>query len=165
MPGTLAYQCKATGVSRTQGHYDRYDHSCSRCIEAQKSARCSSSQDYITVQVILHRWHNAMACALYSSVAINYTDDATLTEEVLLEPSSLALHIEQASASSKTDTAASPDAAKRLCASVLPLRQSDEHMSLPRPKPDQLGLTVQIRYYTQPLVHCASSADFAPAGG
>ena len=107
------------------------------------------------MQVSLHNWSTARACAVYANVAVSYANDATLTEEVLLEPCSLAVHVEQAPVAAAPDNAAT--AVKHLQASALPLHVAKDHMALPRPKPSQPGITVKLRYsfsdtlFTSPL--------------
>ena len=105
----------------------------------------------VIMQVSLHNWSStARVCAVYANVAVSYANDATLTEEVLLEPCSLAMHIEQAPVAAAPDSAA--DADKHFQASALPLHVAKDHMGLPRPKPRQPGISVQLRYSSSDML-------------
>ena len=106
------------------------------------------------MQVILHNWSTARICAVYANVAVSYANDATLTEEVLLEPCSLAVHVEQAPAAAAPDNAAT--AVEHYQASALPLHVAKDHMGLPRPKPRQPGLTLQVRYSPSDMTFISS---------
>ena len=49
----------------------------------------------IFVQAVCHKWPRSFAVAACTRLALNYMDDVSLTEEVLLEPARVALRAEQ----------------------------------------------------------------------
>lgn len=97
------------------------------------------------MQAVVHRWPTALACAVCTTLAVSYTNDSTLTEEVLLEPCSTALSIEQGAPQSNSNVTASDTGVGQLDAAALPLSMLEAQMGLPRPRPTQPGLAVQFR--------------------
>jgi len=103
------------------------------------------------MQAVLHKWSESYAVTLCTRLALNHTDDLTLTEEELLEPSTVSLLLEKGPPGSSSGTAA--DAVKSGAGSVtsgiqahsLPLRVSEKYLSLPRSLPAAPGLTVRLR--------------------
>lgn len=82
--------------------------------------------------------------ALCTRLAINYTNDLTLTDQKLLEASSIALHIDQGPSCSSSSLPARSDTLAMHAAS-LPLSVSEQHLALPRPQPGTPGLAVRLR--------------------
>lgn len=87
-------------------------------------------------------------------LALHHTDDLTLTEEVLLEPSTLSLLLEKGPSGSSSGTAATAANAvgtgagsvtSGIQAHSLPLRVSEKYLSLPRSLPAAPGLNVRLR--------------------
>ncbi|DBA79124.1 TPA: Protein argonaute-3, variant 2 [Trebouxia sp. C0004] len=117
---------------------------------------------YLTsLQAVLHKWSQSYAVTLCTRLALHYTDDLTLTEEVLLEPSSVSLLLEKGPSSSSTGTAATAaDAVRTGAGSItsgtqadsLPLRVSEKYLSLPRSLPAAPGLSLHLRSGNGPLV-------------
>ncbi len=106
------------------------------------------------MQAVLHKWSESYAVTLCTRLALNHTDDLTLTEEVLLEPSSVSLLLEKGPSGSSSGTAATAaDAVRTRAGSVtsgikadsLPLRVSEKYLSLPRSLPAAPGFVVHLR--------------------
>ncbi len=109
------------------------------------------------MQAVLHKWSDSYAVTLCTRLALNYTDDSTLTEEVLLEPSTVSLLLEKGPSGSSSDTADTAATAadavgagagcitSGMKADSLPLRVSEKYLSRPRSLPAAQGLTVRLR--------------------
>ncbi len=112
------------------------------------------------MQAVLHKWSDSYAVTLCTRLALNYTDDSTLTEEVLLEPSTVSLLLEKGPSGSSSDTADTAATAATAADAVgagagcitsgmkadsLPLRVSEKYLSRPRSLPAAQGLTVRLR--------------------
>ncbi len=99
------------------------------------------------MQAALHKWSESYAVTLCTRLALNHTDDLTLTEVVLLEPSTVSLLLEKGPSGSSSGTAATD--AGSITSGVqtdsLPLRVSEKYLSLPRSLPAAPGLTVRLR--------------------
>ena len=99
----------------------------------------------LMLQVACHKWSQAFAISMNARLGINHIDDTALIEEVLLEPSSLAVNVEKAPCPSP-DAASAGDAAQQQNAQPLPLSVSEELLGLPRLAPTAEGLAVQMRW-------------------
>ena len=99
------------------------------------------------MQAVGHKWPESYAAALFARMAVNHTDDVTLTEEVLLEPSAVSLLVERGptNSSSADNAAAAGDGPLAVGADSLPLSVSEKHLSLPRLPPAGSGVRVLIR--------------------
>lgn len=106
------------------------------------------------MQAVLHKWSESYAVTLCTRLALNHTDDLTLTEEVLLEPSTVSLLLEKGPSGSSSDTAATAADAvgtstsgitTGIQADSLPLGVSEKYLSLPRSLPAAPGLRVHLR--------------------
>lgn len=112
------------------------------------------------LQAVCHRWPGSFAVAACTQLALNYTDDFSLTQEVLLEPAKVALRVERGPADAPSHqqgtqggSGVTPNHQQGLQggtaqppASALPLSMSKRQLSLPRPEPCPGGLCVQTRW-------------------
>lgn len=120
-------------------------------------------------QAVCHKWPQSFAVAACTQLALNYTDDVSLTEEILLEPAKIALRTERGPAGAPSHqqgtqggSGAAPNhqqgvhgGAPQPHASVLPLSMSEKQLSLPRPEPCPGGLCVQTRWgQVSPIHNC-----------
>lgn len=100
------------------------------------------------MQAVGHKWPDSYSAALFARLAVNHTDDVTLTEEVLVEPNAVSLLIKRGPTnSSSADNAAAGggDGSPALGADSLPLSVSEKHLSLPRLPPAGPGVRVLVR--------------------
>ena len=126
------------------------------------------------VQAVCHKWPRSFALDACTCMALNYMDDVSLTEEVLLEPAKVALMVERGPVDTPSHqegkdrgSGATPShqqgthggqrgtpwhqqgvhgGSPQGQASALPLSMSKKQLSLPRPEPCSEGLCVQIRW-------------------
>ena len=113
------------------------------------------------LQAVCHKWPQSFALAACTQLAMNYMDDVSLTEDVLLEPAKVALMVERGpvdTPSHQEGTQGGPSwgtprhqqgvhgRTPQVRASALPLSMSNRQLSLPRPEPCSQGLCVQTRW-------------------
>ena len=151
----------------------------SRVCTAHGSFRNSSGSVKVIpvtmfVQAVCHKWPWSFALDACTRLALNYMDDVSLTEEVLLEPAKVALMLERgpvdtpshqegedrgsrATSSHQQGTHGGQQGTPQhqqgvhggipgVQASALPLSMSKRQLSLPRPEPCSEGLCLQIRW-------------------
>lgn len=106
------------------------------------------------MQAVVHKWSESYAVTLCTRLALNHIDDLTLTEEVLLEPSTVSLLLERGPSGSSSGTAATAadsvgtsasSMTSGIQADSLPLRVNEKCLSLPRSLPAAPGLIVRLR--------------------
>lgn len=114
----------------------------------------------VASQAVCHKWPRAFAVAACTQLALNYVDDVSLTEEVLLEPAKIALRVERGPADAPSHqqgtqggSGVTPNHQQGVQggtaqphASALPLSMSGRQLSMPRPEPCPGGLCVQTRW-------------------
>ena len=138
------------------------------------SAPVTSIAVAMFMQAVFHEWPCSFALAACTRLALNYMDDVSLTEEVLLEPANVALMVERGPVDSPSHQegqdvgtdAGSPSyqqgthggawgnqqqqgvhgGISQLQASALPLSLSKRQLGLPRPEPCSKGLCVRTRW-------------------
>ena len=122
------------------------------------------------LQAVCRKWPRSFAVAACTQLAVNYMDDVSLTEEVLLEPAKLALMVERGPVDTPSQQegpwgtprhqqgvqggpAGTPrhwqgvhGGIPQVHASALPLSMSERQLSFPRPEPCSQGLCVQTRW-------------------
>ena len=112
------------------------------------------------MQVACFKWPKAYSVDLCASLGVNHVDDMSLTEEVLLEPTSLALSFCNSQVSPQTP---STGTVKRADAHSLPLNVKEDLLSLPRPPPSVQGRAVLIRLAaSQSIDNCLHTGNACP---